>query len=207
MHFHAEHALFFERRQPLWVAALAMALTSSVLIVNAGTHSTTLSLVGSGIGARSCCCSRGPVDAEGSSLPWRGPWPSWPSHCLVGLSSIPAPTSSSRRASGSCAALSGSSGLAPRLTGRRFDNLLLRLRIPEDVVASLDHALMHGVLTQREWVQRRDAAHLRLGSPRLPLAAWGPLPRRRGPACLRAPRTSRGKRTSAQRPVRRHSGS
>ncbi|MXY16347.1 MAG: ATP-binding cassette domain-containing protein, partial [Acidobacteria bacterium] len=34
---------------------------------------------------------------------------------------------------------------------------------------------MHGVLAQREWVERRDAARLRLGSPRLPLAAWGPL--------------------------------
>lgn len=41
--------------------------------------------------------------------------------------------------------------------------LLLRLRIPEVVVASLDHALMHGVLTQREWVQRRTR----------PVFAWG----------------------------------
>ena len=53
--------------------------------------------------------------------------------------------------------------------------LLLRLRVPEGVVAGLDHALMHGVLTQREWVQRRDAARLRLGSSSLPLATWGPL--------------------------------
>ena len=42
-------------------------------------------------------------------------------------------------------------------------------------MAVLDHALMHGVFTQREWARRRDAARLRLGTSRLPMGAWGPL--------------------------------
>jgi len=53
--------------------------------------------------------------------------------------------------------------------------ILLRLKVPEGIVTSLDHALMHGVLTQREWTQRRDAARLRLGVPRLKLTTWAPL--------------------------------
>ncbi len=51
MHFHAEHALFFERRQPLWKAAVSLALTVCVLVLNAGMHSQAVSLVGSGIGS------------------------------------------------------------------------------------------------------------------------------------------------------------
>ncbi len=51
--------------------------------------------------------------------------------------------------------------------------ILLGLRLPASVVAALDHALMHGILTKREWCRRRDAARLRLGSIRLPLSSWG----------------------------------
>ena len=51
MHLHAEHALFFERRRPLWVATFGVALTACVLIFNAGARSTALSLIGAGIGA------------------------------------------------------------------------------------------------------------------------------------------------------------
>jgi len=53
--------------------------------------------------------------------------------------------------------------------------ILLRLRVPESVAAALDQALLHGVLTQREWARRRDAARLRLGTSRLPVTSWGPL--------------------------------
>ncbi|MEO0603607.1 MAG: ABC transporter ATP-binding protein, partial [Myxococcota bacterium] len=53
--------------------------------------------------------------------------------------------------------------------------LLLLLRVPDSVVSALDHALLHGVLTQREWARRRDAARLRLGTARLPFTSWGPL--------------------------------
>ena len=174
MHLHAEHALFFERRQPLWVAALAMALTSSVLIVNAGTHSTTLSLVGSGLGAVLLLFAR----ARGRrriepALAW--------ALALVALALLGGVVLDSRAdviVQTSLRVLCGVIWvlwLGTQVDWGSLRQLLLWLRIPKDIVASLDHALMHGVLTQREWVQRRDAARLRLGSPRLPLAAWGPL--------------------------------
>ena len=65
--------------------------------------------------------------------------------------------------------------LGTQLDWATLRQLLLRLRIPEGVVATLDHALLHGLLTRREWARRRDAARLRLGSPKVPLMAWGPL--------------------------------
>ena len=39
-------------------------------------------------------------------------------------------------------------------------------------MASLDHAVMHGVFTRSEWI-RRDTARLRQGDPALSLSAWG----------------------------------
>ena len=51
--------------------------------------------------------------------------------------------------------------------------LLLAVRIPKDIVASLDHALMHGILTKKEWAKRRDATRLRLGRSKISLRSWG----------------------------------
>ena len=174
MHLHADHALFFERRQPLWVAALAIALTSSVLIVNAGTRSITLSLVGSGLGAGLLLLAR----ARGRrriepALAW-----ALALVALALLGGVVLESNADAIVQTSLRVLCGVIWvlwLGTQVDWASLRQLLLWLRIPEDVVASLDHALMHGVLTQREWVQRRDAARLRLGSPRLPLAAWGPL--------------------------------
>ena len=50
MHFHAEHALFFDDRQPLWRATLSLLVTVCVLVLNAGAGNTAVSLVGAGIG-------------------------------------------------------------------------------------------------------------------------------------------------------------
>ncbi|MEE2785952.1 MAG: ABC transporter ATP-binding protein [Myxococcota bacterium] len=47
--------------------------------------------------------------------------------------------------------------------------LLLTVRTPEVIVSTLDSAILHGVLTQREWRSRRNAARLRLGAARLSL--------------------------------------
>ncbi len=174
MHLHAEHALFFERRQPLWVAAFGISLTSSVLIFNAGARSTTLSLIGSGIGVVLLLLAR----ARGHrrikpALAW--------TLALVALALLGGAALDSNAdvvVQTSARVLCGAVWilwLGTQVDWASLRQLLLRLRIPEGVVASLDHALMHGVLTRREWVQRRDAARLRLGSPRLPLAAWGPL--------------------------------
>ena len=173
MHLHAEHLLFFERRQPLWVAALGVTLTAGALIVNAGAGSTTLSLIGSGIGAALLLArARGrrrikPVLAWTLALV-----------TLALLGGIALDSGADAVAQASARVLCGAIWilwLGTQVDWASLRQLLLRLRIPEGVVASLDHALMHGLLTQREWVQRRDAARLRVGGPRLPLAAWGPL--------------------------------
>ena len=65
--------------------------------------------------------------------------------------------------------------LGTRVDWASLRELLLWVRVPESVVASLDHALLHGILTRREWLQRRDAARIRMGSKRLPVTVWGPL--------------------------------
>ena len=174
MHLHAEHSLFFERRQPVWAAALGIALTGSVLIVNSGTRSTTLSLIGSGIGAvlLLLASARGRRRIE-PVLAW-----TLALVALALLGGVALDSNADVIVQTSVRVLCGVIWvlwLGTQVDWESLRQLLLWLRIPEDVVASLDHALMHGVLTQREWVQRRDAARLRLGSPRLPLAAWGPL--------------------------------
>ncbi|MYH23783.1 MAG: hypothetical protein F4156_01020, partial [Holophagales bacterium] len=174
MHFHAEHSLFFERPQPPWVAPLGIALTGSVLIVNAGAQSTALSLTGSGIGAVLLLVAH----AHGRhrikpALAWTL---AVVALALLGGVALDANTdvivqTGARVLCGAIWIL----WLGTQVDWASLRQLLLRIRTPEGVVASLDHALMHGVLAQREWVQRRDAARVRLGSPRLPVAAWGPL--------------------------------
>ena len=173
MHLHAEHFLFFERRQQLWVAGLGVALTSSVLIVNAGARSTTLSLVGAGIGAVLLLARARGRQRIKPALAW-----TLALVALAVLAGVALDSNTDVIAQASVRALCGAIWilwLGTQVDWASLRQLLLWFRIPEGVVASLDHALMHGVLTQREWVQRRDAARLRLGSPRLPLAAWGPL--------------------------------
>ncbi len=174
MHLHAEHSLFFERRQPLWVAALAVALTSSVLIVSAGAQSTVLSLTCSGLGAVLLLFAH----AHGRrrikpALAW-----TLAVAALALLAGAALDSDTDVIVQTSARILCGAIWilwLGTQVDWASLRQLLLRMRIPEGIVASLDHALMHGVLAQREWAQRRDAGRLRLGSPRLPVAAWGPL--------------------------------
>lgn len=54
-------------------------------------------------------------------------------------------------------------------------SILRSLGVPAHVLGVLDNAVLHGVLTQREWTMRRDAARLRAGASTLPLTCWGPL--------------------------------
>ena len=174
MHFHAEHALFFERRRPLWVAALAVALTSSVLLVNAGARNTKLSLIGAGIGAMLLLFARAHGHRRTEpALAWTVALVALALLCgiVLDFNSNVIVETSARVLCGVIWVL----WLGTQLDWASLRQLLLWLRMPEGVVASLDHALMHGVLTQREWMQRRDAACLRLGASRLPLATWGPL--------------------------------
>ena len=174
MHFHAEHTLFFQRRQPLWRAAAGIALTSIVLIVNAGARSTTLSLIGSGIGAVLLlfACARGQRRVE-PALAW--------TLVLVALALVAGVVLGSNVDTVLETILRVACGviwvlwLGTQVDWASLRQLLVRLRVPESIVSTLDHALLHGLLTQREWARRRDAARLRLGGSHLPLTAWGPL--------------------------------
>ena len=173
MHLHAEHSLFFESRQPLWGAALGVALTSSVLIVNAGARSTALSLIASGTGAVLLLAHARGRRRIKPALAW-----TLALVALALLGGVALDSNADVIAQAGVRVLCGAIWilwLGTQVDWPSLRRILLWLRIPEGAVASLDHALVHGLLTQREWVQRRDAARLRLGSPRLPLAAWGPL--------------------------------
>ena len=174
MHFDAEHPLFFERRQPLRRAASSLALAICVLIVNAGAGSTTVSLVGTGVGVLLLVVARnrGQRRIE-PALGW-----------AVALVAIVLLGGFVLSPDGAAAVEAGSRVLCGVVwvlwIGTQIDwaslrQVLLELRVPESIVAALDHALLHGALTQREWVRRRDAARLRLGTSRLPFASWGPL--------------------------------
>jgi len=172
MHLHAEHDLFFERRQNLQRPALSLVLTLLVLIVNAGANSILVSLVGSGVGLFLLFVTRlsGHRRMEPAIL-----WTVF----LVGFALL------------GSAALGGDVDrfieVAARIScgmlwilwlGTQTDwaslrQILLFIRVPTNAVSALDHAVMNGVLTQREWIRRRDAARIRLGNPRLPLRSWG----------------------------------
>ena len=174
MHFHAEHALFFQHRQPLWRAALAIALTSAVLIINAGAGSTTVSLVGFVIGALLLLLARvhGQRRVE-PALAW--------TLALVALALVAGVALGSNADAIVETTLRVGCGaiwvlwLGTQIDWASLRQLLVRLRVPEGIVSTLDHALLHGLLTQHEWARRRDAARLRLGASRLPLPTWGPL--------------------------------
>ena len=173
MHLHAEHSLFFERRQPPWVAPLGVALTSGVLIVNAGARSTTLSLIASGFGVVLLLVGARGRRRMKPALAWALAFVA-----LALLGGVALDSTADVIVQVSVRGLCGVIWilwLGTQVDWASMRRLLLWLPIPEGVVASLDHALLHGVLTRREWSQRSDAARLRQGASRLPLAAWGPL--------------------------------
>ena len=174
MHLDAEHSLFFERRPSVRIAASSLALTISVLVVNAGARSTTVSLAGAGVGALLLVVAR-----------FRGrrrvePAAAWALAIVVAI--LLGGVALSRNAAGAIEA--GTRVLCGVVwilwVGTQVDwaslrQILNRLGVAESVTAALDQALLHGILTQREWARRRDAARLRLGMFRLPVASWGPL--------------------------------
>lgn len=174
MHFHAEHSLFFDRRQPLWRSAASFALTVSVLIVNVGASNTALSLVGSGIAALLLTASyaRGHQRME-PALAWTLVLVA---SVLLGGVALGGNLSLFMEAAARiCCGVLWVLWLGTQLDWASFRQLLLNVRVPESVVGSLDHAVMNGVLTKGEWTRRRDAVRLRLGKSRVHLRAWGQL--------------------------------
>jgi energy-coupling factor transporter ATP-binding protein EcfA2 len=174
MHFHAEHALFFEQRTSVKRAQVAVALTVTALVLNTSIGSILASLLGAGVGIVLLALAR----ARGAAR--IEPVVAWVL-ALVGLGLV---AGAGLGADADGLARTGSRvfcgivwvlWLGTQVDWASLRQLLLRLKVPEGIVSSLDHALMHGVLTKREWVQRRDAARLRIGRPRLHLPTWGQL--------------------------------
>lgn len=174
MHFHADHALFFDRRQPLWRVGGSIILAVAVLSVNAGAGSATVSVGAAAVGL----VLLGVARLRGHSR--LEPAVAW-TLSLVVLAVVGGfllrwdPSVALELGSRILCGVIWVLWLGTEVDWAALRRLLIWLRLPEAVVAPLDHALMHGVLTKQEWSRRRDAARLRLGRARLPLSVWGPL--------------------------------
>ena len=174
MHFHADHALFFDRRHSTGRAAVAVVVTLVVLVINSSANSIVGSMIGAGVGIvlLALAHSRGATRTE--------PAVTW-ALAIIGLGLIAgvglgADTDALMRTGTRVfCGIVWVLWLGTEVDWVSLRQLLLKVRVPEVIVSSLDHALMHGILTKKEWVQRRDAARLRLGTPRLGLGTWAPL--------------------------------
>ena len=174
MHFDVHHSLFFEHRPPFRLAVLSLLLTVCVLVVNASASSTVVSMIGAGSGGLLLIAgrSRGRSRIEPIFL--------WALGLVVAIvfAGIALSADADLIVEAGSRVLCGVVWvvwLGTQIDWASLRTLLLELRIPESVVTSLDHALMHGVFTQREWARRRDAARLRLGESNLPLRDWASL--------------------------------
>ena len=174
MHFHAEHSLFFERRQPLWRAALSMGLTLCVLIANVGAGSTALSVVGAG------CAFLLLLHAHIRGHRRLEPALTWTLVLVVSavLGSIALSGDADRFTQVAARVLCGVLWvlwLGTEVDWSSIRQIMLKVKVPSEIVHDLDRAFMHGLFTTQEWTRRRDAARLRLGRLRLPLSSWGQL--------------------------------
>ena len=174
MDFHADHSLFFARPTSIRRATIALAVALGVLIVNASVDSAAVSLSGAGIGVLLLVLTQ----TQGTAR--IQPVVAWVV-AVVGLSLV---AGAGLGADTEAVTRTGSRVLCGAVwilwLGTEVDwaalrAILLALRFPTWLVRTLDQALMHGVLTQREWTKRRDAARLRLGASRLKLGTWGQL--------------------------------
>ena len=174
MHFHADHTLFFEERQNLWRPTLSLGITLCALITNAGASDTTVSVVGSAVAGVLL------LMAYASGHRRMEPALTWTLALIVSAVLCGVALGGDVDRFIEAAARVGCGVMWVLWLGTQLDwsslrQMLLVARVPETVVESLDHAVMNGVLTQREWIRRRNAARLRLGRSRLPLRAWAQL--------------------------------
>ena len=155
MHFHAEHSLFFEQRQELWRPALCFGLTTCVLVVNVGASNTVVSLVGSAFGFLLLLNSHlGGRRRMEPALAW-----TLALVVCVALGSVALGGDLSRFSEAAARVLCGVLWvlwLGTQLDWSSLRRLLLVVRVPENVVSSLVHAVMNGILTQREWARRQQ---------------------------------------------------
>ena len=140
-------------------------MVSCVLIVNTWLNNT-VSLSGSGIATLLLITAYAHVPKNRAS-PYLGTHPSrlcTSVSCLQGQMSLFTETA----ARISCGVL-WVLWLGTELDWASLRQMLIAIGIPHSIIGSLDHAVMNGILTQKEWKRRRDTARLRLGKSRLPL--------------------------------------
>ena len=166
MHLHADHSLFFGRRQPLWRTATSLGWTTCVLVANVGVARTEVSLAGSALAVvfLLVAWTRGHRRLE-PAFTWL--------LLLVGCAVLGSAALGGDIDRVAQAAARVSCGvlwilwLGTQIDWASLRRLLLAVRVPVEIVETLDQAMMHGVFTQREWTRRRDAARLRLVPQRL----------------------------------------
>ncbi|MGC6507289.1 MAG: energy-coupling factor ABC transporter ATP-binding protein [Myxococcota bacterium] len=171
MHFHADHSIFFEKQKPMWQSVVCLVLTIVVLVLNTTTNSTfSMWCAGFGVVLLLASLVKGqnriePVLTWVFSLIVIGAL----GGMLLQLDGRSVFETISRVACGVIWVL----WLGTQLDWVNIREILLTFRVPHGVVGTLDHAVMHGIITQREWSKRRDTAQLRLGISSLPLKVWG----------------------------------
>jgi energy-coupling factor transporter ATP-binding protein EcfA2 len=170
MHLHAEHPLFFAEARSPWRSGVTLAFVVAVLLVNTAAESTLVSGVGLAVALALLLLGR----ARGR--PRLEPALAWTALALA---------ASALASTWLGANLDAAAGIAARIAcgvawllwlGTQLDwaslrRLLAGLGLPRALLATLDHGVLHGLLTVREWAQRREVARVRIGRARLPLAA------------------------------------
>ena len=172
MHFHADHALFFGRRTDLRRSLVRLVLTLGVLLVNVGAQNLGVSLSLAVVGAILL------MKAGYQGNHRLQPAIAW---ILVLVTCAVLGGAWIGDYSGAFAEIAARVGcgvlwvlwLGTQLDWATLRHMLFLVKVPRPVLQSLDYAVMSGVLTQSEWIRRRDAARMRLGTPRLPLQTWG----------------------------------
>ena len=165
------HGLFFERRRPVLRSALSLGLTLCVLLLNSHTG-MVVSLVCGGCGLSLLLIEyvRGINRIESTvtlvlSLVVIG----LVANAVLNLETVIFLEVASRIVCGVIWVL----WLGTQMDWVSLRQVLRYLRVPEVIVDSLDHAILHGIFTQREWLQRRDAVRVRMGLSTLSIRLWG----------------------------------
>ena len=174
MNFHVEHSLFFERKKTEIKGRMSVGLTLCILMMNMGIGNTTFSFIAASIGMILLMYTYVQGDRRiASAFTWvlmfmffvlvsGFVWNYNVSH----LNDIIA-----RIFCGMIWVL----WLGTQIDWTSLRQILVAIRVPKMIVSTMDHAIMHGVLTQREWISRRNATRLRVGTSKIPLSSWAQL--------------------------------
>jgi energy-coupling factor transporter ATP-binding protein EcfA2 len=152
----------------LWRVALVLCVLVANILLGDGWVSAGLAIVGVGLVVAQGGWARARPVLGWTALAALGPLLAWSS---ASVDAAGATRAALRLAAGAAWVL----WLGGTLDWPAVRASLRRLGLPRGASDTLDHAVLHGLLTLEAWVRRRDAAQLRLGRARLPLSSWGHL--------------------------------